>query len=59
MKYSERKFSTEKEKLDYLSAEILDSCFIVHKEMGPGLLKSVYEACLMKEFELRGIPEVN
>ncbi|WP_437127404.1 GxxExxY protein [Maribellus mangrovi] len=27
----------------------------VHKEMGPGLLESVYEYCLMKEFELRGI----
>lgn len=23
--------------------------------MGPGLLESVYEMCLMKEFELRGI----
>lgn len=23
--------------------------------MGPGLLESVYEACLMKEYELRGI----
>ena len=27
--------------------------------MGPGLLESVYEACLLKEFELRGIKAVN
>ncbi len=59
MNYSERQFSTEKEKLDFLSAEILDSCITVHKEMGPGLLESVYELCLMKEFEIRGIPAVN
>jgi GxxExxY protein len=38
-----------------LSKEILDSCIAVHKEMGPGLLESIYEICLMHEFELRGI----
>ena len=31
----------------------------VHKEMGPGLLESVYEQCLLKEFELRNIEAVN
>jgi len=39
-----------------LSKIILDVCITVHKEMGPGLLESVYELCLMKEFKLRGIP---
>ncbi|MBW6461395.1 MAG: GxxExxY protein, partial [Bacteroidales bacterium] len=34
---------------------ILDCCIAVHKIMGPGLLESVYEICLMKEFELRKI----
>ena len=32
-----------------LSKIILDACFTVHKEMGPGLLESVYELCLMKD----------
>jgi GxxExxY protein len=27
--------------------------------MGPGLLESIYERCLMRELELRGIPFLN
>jgi len=27
----------------------------VHRELGPGLLESVYEACLVQELELRGL----
>ncbi|MCL4511260.1 MAG: GxxExxY protein [Bacteroidetes bacterium] len=42
-----------------LSKEILDACFAVHKEMGPGLLESVYELCLMHEFNLRKISARN
>jgi GxxExxY protein len=41
--------------INNLSGEILDCCISVHKEYGAGFLESVYEACLMKEFELRGI----
>lgn len=59
MNYKDKIFYSEKEKLEYLSAEILDACIAVHKEMGPGLLESVYEFCLMKEFELRRIPARN
>jgi GxxExxY protein len=42
-----------------ISGIILDSCFTVHKIMGPGLLESIYEQCLMKEFELRSIQAKN
>ncbi|MEN8250782.1 MAG: GxxExxY protein [Bacteroidota bacterium] len=45
----------DKERYNQLSKEILDAAITVHKEMGPGLLESVYEFCLMKELELRGI----
>lgn len=45
----------DKEWYNKLSKEILDACFIVHKEMGPGLLESVYENCLMYEFQFRNI----
>ena len=48
-----------REELNQLSKVILDACVTVHKEMGPGLLESVYELCLMKEFELRGIKAKN
>jgi GxxExxY protein len=27
----------------------------VHRDKGPGLIESIYEWCLMKEFELRGL----
>ena len=29
------------------------------EQMGPGLVESIYERCLMRELELRGIPAVN
>ncbi len=45
----------DREEYDRLSKEIVDSCLTVHRLMGPGLLESVYEMCLMKEFELRKI----
>lgn len=36
-------------------AIILDACITVHKELGPGLLESVYVFALLKEFEIRDI----
>ncbi len=48
-----------REQLNKLSTQILDACITVHKELGPGLLESVYEYALLKEFELRGINAVN
>lgn len=44
-----------KEQYEKLAAEIVDVAITVHKEMGPGLLESVYELCMLKEFALRGI----
>ena len=38
-----------------ISREILDASITVHREMGPGLLESIYEFCLLKELQLRGI----
>lgn len=46
------------EGLNKLGAIILDSCITVHKELGSGLLESVYVFALLKEFELRGIKAV-
>ena len=44
-----------KERYNQLSGEILDAAITVHKEMGPGLLESVYELCLVRELQLRNI----
>jgi len=35
-------------------AKIVDAAFTVHKELGPGLLEKVYEACFCHELVKRG-----
>ena len=45
--------------LNLLSREILNASITVHKLMGPGLLESIYESCLMKELEIRNIKARN
>lgn len=42
--------------VDAVAKEVVDAAFQVHRELGPGLLEGVYEACLMEELSLRGIP---
>jgi len=44
-----------KEALNAISKDILGAAISVHKEMGPGLLESVYQQCLVKEFSLQEI----
>jgi len=44
-----------KEQYQHYSKEILDSAYQVHKEMGPGLLESVYQYCLADELRSRNI----
>ncbi len=40
---------------EQIGRQILNSCFEVHKELGAGLLESVYEACLLEELQLHGL----
>jgi len=42
--------------LEELGRQVVDSAFKVHKELGPGLLESVYETCLARELTKRAIP---
>jgi GxxExxY protein len=39
-----------------LTGQIIGAAIEMHREIGPGLLESAYEACLCYEFELRQIP---
>ena len=48
-----------KDRYNELAAQIVDACFHVHKELGPGLLESAYEFALLKEFEFRNIAVYN
>ncbi len=43
------------EQYNQLSERIIACCIAVHKELGPGLLESVYEAALALEFKHAGI----
>ena len=45
----------ENEKANEITRQILDASITVHKIMGPGLMESVYELCLKKELEIRGL----
>ncbi|MBS0641363.1 MAG: GxxExxY protein [Acetobacteraceae bacterium] len=42
--------------LNCLAQEVVDAAFTVHKALGPGLLESTYEQCLVREFEWRSVP---
>ncbi len=42
-------------KVEAAASEIIDAAYKVHTTLGPGLLESVYEACLTHELETRGL----
>ena len=41
--------------LNTISGKIIGAAIEVHKELGPGLLESVYEACLCHELKIQGV----
>ena len=40
---------------DEIASKIVDAAFAVHRALGPGLLESVYEVCLLYELNKRGL----
>ena len=47
------------EKANQLTETIIAGAIEVHRDKGPGLIESIYEWCLMKELELRGLTVSN
>lgn len=39
-----------------IAGEIVNSAYKVHTALGPGLMESVYEACMCHELKKRGVP---
>jgi len=52
-------FAKLSEKDEYLAKEIVDIAFKIHKELGPGLLESVYAKCFYYELFNRKISYEN
>lgn len=42
-------------KASLLTESIIGGAIEVHRDKGPGLIESIYEWCLLKEFEIRGL----
>jgi GxxExxY protein len=59
LKHEDHEESQEHEgvsvELERLASIIVDAGLKVHRTLGPGLLESVYENCLARELELRGV----
>ncbi|MCX7006357.1 MAG: GxxExxY protein, partial [Kiritimatiellaeota bacterium] len=47
------------QKADKWSQVVIGAAIEVHKTVGPGLLESVYEKCMMRELELQNVPARN
>jgi GxxExxY protein len=45
-------------RLNYLSSRIIAAAIKVHKELGPGLLESVYQSCMMIQLKRDGVKAV-
>src|SRR5205085_6930799 len=50
-----RRKKKEMEERDPLTREVIGAAIEVHREIGPGLLESVYQLCLEHELKLRKI----
>ena len=44
------------EEVERLASAVIEAAFRVHRNLGPGLLESVYEECLCYELSNMGIP---
>lgn len=44
---------------DKWTEQVISAAIEVHRHKGPGLLEEIYEKCLMREFELWGMPAAN
>jgi GxxExxY protein len=49
---------TNDTELEKITSEVIDCIFKVHKTLGPGLLESAYETCLMYEIKKRGLKAI-
>lgn len=46
-------------KASKLTEQVIGAAIEVHRDKGPGLIESIYEWCMMREFELRHLAATN
>jgi GxxExxY protein len=44
------------DEVELVATKLVDAAYHVHRNLGPGLLETVYEQCLAIEFQKRGVP---
>jgi GxxExxY protein len=49
-------FAPIPEETERIAAAVLDAAFQVHRNLGPGLLESVYEICMCRELAKAQVP---
>jgi GxxExxY protein len=47
--------STEASRINAITSQIIGAAISVHDELGPGMLESAYEACMVHELMQRGL----
>ena len=52
---SSSQLSSDRKRLNEVSHQVIGSAIAVHRELGPGLLESAYEACLALELTEQGL----
>jgi len=57
--HSEFKWMTTRKLLDDLTYQIIGCAIEVHRQLGPGLLESVYQKCFIQELALRNLKFVS
>jgi GxxExxY protein len=57
MSHASRNISREAipDRVNQVAKEVVDAAFKVHSSLGPGLLESVYQACMVHELRKRGL----
>jgi len=45
--------------MNHISGKVIEAAMRVHSALGPGLLESAYEACLLHELRKRGLQAVS
>src|SRR5207248_4792954 len=46
------------QKADRISHDVIGAAIEVHRQMGSGLIESIYERCMLRELELHSIPSI-